>query len=98
MNGSSDLRARPAEKFRAINRKKAHKNANTCFMRRFVLLFASISTLGAVGFGQNYAGAIVYGPKAAFNITAPEGWVLDNQSGKSQGLPCVLYRKGQSWA
>ncbi len=66
-------------------------------MTRFVLILAAISTLSAVGFGQNYAGGIVYGPKAAFNITAPEGWVLDNQSGKSQGLPCVLYRKGQSW-
>jgi hypothetical protein len=45
-----------------------------------------------------YRGGIVYGPKAAFNIAAPEGWVLDNESGKNQGLPCVLYPKGQSWA
>ena len=44
------------------------------------------------------AGGIVYGPKAAFNIAAPEGWVLDNESGVEQGLPCVLYRKGESWA
>ena len=45
-----------------------------------------------------YPGGIVYGPKAAFNIAAPEGWVLDNESGQEQGLPCVLYRKGDSWA
>ena len=32
-------------------------------------------------------GGIVYGPKAAFNIAAPEGWVLDNESGVEQGLP-----------
>jgi hypothetical protein len=43
-------------------------------------------------------GGIVYGPKAAFNISAPEGWVLDNESGVNQGLPCVLYPKGESWA
>src|SRR5436190_10362974 len=50
-------------------------------------------------FGQeNYRGGIVYGPKAAFNISAPEGWVLDNESGKDQGMPCVLYRKGSSWS
>jgi hypothetical protein len=50
-------------------------------------------------FGQeNYRGGIVYGPKAAFNIGAPEGWVLDNESGKEHGLPCVLYPKGDSWA
>lgn len=47
---------------------------------------------------QKYAGGIVYGPKAAFNISAPEGWVLDNESGVNQGQPCVLYPKGESWA
>ena len=51
----------------------------------------------AVAQSQN-AGGIVYGPKAAFNITAPHGWVLDNQSGAEQGLPCVLYPKGETWA
>jgi hypothetical protein len=50
-------------------------------------------------FGQeNYRGGIVYGPKAAFNISAPEGWVLDNESGANQGMPCVLYPKGSSWS
>src|SRR5881392_4488071 len=50
-------------------------------------------------FGQeNYRGGIVYGPKAAFNISAPEGWVLDNKSGVEQGQPCVLYPKGSSWS
>ena len=24
---------------------------------------------------------IVYGPKAGFNISAPEGWVIDNEAG-----------------
>src|SRR5205809_5067246 len=47
---------------------------------------------------EKYHGGIVYGPKAAFNISAPEGWVLDNESGAEQGLPCVLYPKGESWA
>src|SRR5437763_12469373 len=50
-------------------------------------------------FGQeNYRGGIVYGPKAAFNISAPEGWVLDNKSGVEQRQPCVLYPKGSSWS
>jgi hypothetical protein len=47
---------------------------------------------------DTYPGGIVYGPKAAFNIAAPEGWVLDNTVGAEQGLPCVLYPKGSSWA
>ncbi len=41
--------------------------------------------------------AIVYGPEAAFNIAAPAGWVIDNSAGAADGLPCVLYRKGDSW-
>jgi len=41
--------------------------------------------------------AIVYGPKGAFNIAAPAGWVIDNTAGESNGLPCVLFRKGQTW-
>jgi tetratricopeptide (TPR) repeat protein len=47
---------------------------------------------------EKYAGGIVYGPKAAFSVAAPAGWVLDNESGAEQGLPCVLYPKGSSWA
>jgi hypothetical protein len=47
---------------------------------------------------EKYRGGIVYGLKAAFNISAPEGWVLDNESGADQGLPCVLYPKGSSWS
>jgi len=59
----------------------------------FLLVFLSVTSFGQ----ENYKGGIVYGPKAAFNISAPEGWVLDNESGASQGLPCVLYPKGSSW-
>jgi len=40
---------------------------------------------------ETHRGGIVYGPKAAFRIDAPEGWALDNR------MPCVLYHKGESW-
>ncbi len=69
-------------------------------MPRFVvaaLLPAVLSIVAAVA-EDNFKGGIVYGPKAAFNINAPSGWVLDNQSGAQQGLPCVLYPKGETWA
>jgi tetratricopeptide (TPR) repeat protein len=46
---------------------------------------------------ETFRGGIVHGPKAGFNITAPEGWVLDTESGKGQDMPCVLYPKGSSW-
>jgi tetratricopeptide (TPR) repeat protein len=55
--------------------------------------------LPAGGSGQEkYPAGIVYGPKAGFNISAPEGWVVDNEAGKEQGMPCVLYPKGSSWS
>jgi tetratricopeptide (TPR) repeat protein len=47
---------------------------------------------------DKYPGGIVHGPKAGFNITAPEGWVLDTESGKGQDMSCVLYPKGSSWS
>jgi tetratricopeptide (TPR) repeat protein len=48
--------------------------------------------------GEKDPAGIVHGPKAGFDITAPEGWVLDTESGKTQDMPCVLYPKDSSWA
>jgi hypothetical protein len=64
-----------------------------------ILALLLVSTLSPSLLGQEaFRGGIVYGPKAAFDIAAPDGWVLDNESGVKQGLPCVLYPKGSSWA
>src|SRR5579871_3436427 len=41
---------------------------------------------------------IIYGTNHAYSLIAPKGWVLDNQSGISQGLYAVFYPKGSSWA
>jgi hypothetical protein len=46
---------------------------------------------------QPSAGGIVYGPKGAFNISAPKSWKLDPTAGSEQGLPCVLYPEGETW-
>ena len=40
---------------------------------------------------------IIYFESCAFTLTAPKGWVLDNTSGKGQGLPAVFYPEGSSW-
>jgi hypothetical protein len=63
-----------------------------------VVCLALLFLCAGVPAQEKYKGGIVYGPKAAFNISAPDGWVLDNESGVEQGLPCVLYPKGESWA
>jgi tetratricopeptide (TPR) repeat protein len=47
---------------------------------------------------ETFPSGTVYGPKAAFKIDAPEGWVLDNKSGVEQGFHCVLYPQGSSWS
>jgi hypothetical protein len=59
---------------------------------------ALLLACGGVFAQETFPGGIVYGPKAAFKIDAPAGWVLDNRAGAEQGLPCVLYPKGSTWA
>ena len=69
------------------------------FIKRITpLLFVVFCCRGLALAQDTYPGGIVYGPKAAFNISAPEGWVLDNSAGVEKGLPCVLYPKGSTWA
>ena len=68
-------------------------------MKRILSALLGVSILSTLSSAQDtYPGGIVYGPKAAFKISAPEGWVLDNSAGVEQGLPCVLYPKGSTWA
>jgi hypothetical protein len=67
-------------------------------MSRISLILIALLLLRSSPAQETYPGGIVYGPKAAFSIAAPDGWVLDNTSGTGQGLPCVLYPKGESWA
>jgi tetratricopeptide (TPR) repeat protein len=66
-----------------------------CICGLLSLAFPLISTV--LGDETSPAGS-VYGPKAGFNISAPPGWVVDNEAGKAQDMPCVLYPKGSSWS
>lgn len=40
---------------------------------------------------------IIYGTNYAFSLKAPEGWVLDTESGVTQGVQAVFYPVGSSW-
>jgi hypothetical protein len=64
----------------------------------YSLTALSVSCIAGLAQDTQFPGGIVYGPKAAFNISAPPGWVLDNSAGAEQGLPCVLYPKDSTWA
>jgi hypothetical protein len=71
--------------------------------RRFMqivglVVFALMSTAAMNDLNaQPSAGGIVYGPKGAFNLSAPKGWKLDPTAGSGEGFPCVLYREGATW-
>lgn len=64
-------------------------------LQPLILLF--LLTTGVNAIAQPSAGGIVYGPKGAFNISAPKGWKLDPTAGAEEGLPCVLYPDGATW-
>jgi len=66
-------------------------------VKRHLLLAFLVGATALSGLADQVPFAIVYGPKAAFNIAAPEGWWIDNGAGAKNGLPCVLYRKGDTW-
>lgn len=40
---------------------------------------------------------MLFGDNHSFNVTAPRGWVLDNQSAASQGVYMTFYPVGQTW-
>jgi hypothetical protein len=62
-----------------------------------LLIILSLLTTRSEATAQPSVGGIVYGPKGAFNISAPKGWKLDPTAGADQGLPCVLYPDGTTW-
>ena len=60
-----------------------------------ILIFTAFRLLTYGQDGMNTG--IIYGSNHAFSLTAPKGWILDNTSGKSQGIHAVFYRNGESW-
>src|SRR6266480_5494896 len=78
---------------------KRHKPSSEMKTKICPVVLLAVRALSPILLGQEPPrGGIVNGPKAGFNIAAPDGWVADTESGKHQDLPCVLYLKGESWA
>lgn len=69
---------------------------NTIIFLLLLLIFCSVSQ-SLTQTNKQFNSGIVFGPKGAFKIDAPKNWILDNKSGLSQGLNCVLYLDGFSW-
>jgi len=57
-----------------------------------------LTSLGTVSAEITERGlGILYGSDHAFALRAPNGWMLDNESGVEQGLYAVFYPKGTNW-
>lgn len=71
------------------------------FLAWFTVLFAAVFFPGVAGPSDPVVpgpgSGLVFGENYLFRITAPDGWVLDNQSGRTMGLDAVFYPRGESW-
>jgi hypothetical protein len=63
-----------------------------------ILLIAFLLAAALPAMAKESNGGVIYSEKGGFSLSAPRGWVLDNTAGKSEGLDCVMYPKGGSWA
>ena len=75
----------------------SRKVINRMIVITVIFFIGLVFTIVAYSQDSQFPGGIVYGPKTAFQISAPKNWVLDNESGLSMGLPCVLYVSGSTW-
>jgi hypothetical protein len=66
------------------------------YLSPLLLLLVSIITSRAEQIVEGYA--VLRGKDYAFQLKAPRNWVLDNESGRDQGLNVVFYPKNSSWA
>lgn len=48
--------------------------------------------------GNPRRAALIFGPRHAFTIRAPDRWTLDTRSGQGQGLQAVFYPDGERWS
>jgi hypothetical protein len=63
-----------------------------------LLIIIALILVSVTGYAQDESKTgIVYGKSHAFLVEAPDGWVLDNQAGVSDGLFAVFYQEGESW-
>lgn len=60
-----------------------------------IALLFSVSAVASVTEGGR---GMLFGEDHVFAVTAKSDWVLDNQSGVSQGLYMVFYLKGYAWS
>jgi hypothetical protein len=78
------------------NAGSAIRNSSLRYFCPLLLFLANILTSRAEQVEEGYA--VLRGKDYAFRLKAPRNWVLDNESGRDQGLNVVFYPKNSSWA
>ena len=69
-------------------------------MLRKILIFSLLILMMSVPCHaeiQEIGTGMVFGDNHAFLVTAPERWVLDNQSGAPFGIYMLFYPAGRTW-
>jgi hypothetical protein len=70
-------------------------------MKKVLAVVLNVFLFSSLGFSagqETENGGIVRSANNwGFFVQAPKGWVLDNESGVSEGLHAVFYPKGSSW-
>ena len=68
-------------------------------MRKFAFFLLGMVLAAAPCYAviNEMGSGMVFGDKHAFTITAPERWVLDNQTGVPHGIHMLFYPAGRSW-
>lgn len=63
-----------------------------------VLVLGVLVAMSATAEITESGSGIIYGKDHAFSLTAPKGWMLDNESAVEQGVHAVFYPKGKTWS
>lgn len=66
-------------------------------MQLVLYLLFILMIVVAAGLAGNLKAGVVYSKINAFILSAPHGWILDNQSGISRGIHTVFYPEDSSW-
>jgi hypothetical protein len=66
--------------------------------KKFLVLFFFLFLLQFARAQDSIRTGLLYGHNHSYYLTAPLGWVIDNQSGREMGFTAVFYPQGSTWA
>jgi hypothetical protein len=66
-------------------------------MKKFIVIFF-FAVFAKANAQDTTNTALLYGHNHSYYLSAPIGWIMDNASGREQGMTSVFYPKGSSWA